>query len=401
MKSPWPKIRLGEILRRSEETVALQPDASYREVTVKLWGKGVVLRGIVTGAEIASARRFVARTGHFILSRIDARNGAIGIVPPELDGAVVTNDFPLFAPNPERVDFAFLGWLGRTRSFVDLCVRASEGTTNRVRLQEDLFLALEIPLPPLAEQRRVVARIEELAAQIAEARTLRQHAAGEAEALYSRRLGFMMTPDSDGWRRETIIDVVESMDAGWSPQCDDVPASGNQWGVLKTTAVQWCEFQPRHNKALPPTLAPISTLAVREGDVLVTRAGPRKRVGVVAAVRRSEPKLTISDKIIRLRTNRTKVDPRFLELSLASPFSQEHIVQRKTGLADAQVNISQPILKATPLAYPPLPEQRRIVAELDALQTEVDALKRLQAESAAELDALLPAILDRAFKGEL
>ena len=50
---------------------------------------------------------------------------------------------------------------------------------------------------------------------------------------------------------------------------------------------------------------------------------------------------------------------------------------------------------------PPLAEQRRIVAELDALQAEVDALKRMQAETAAELDALLPAILDRAFKGEL
>jgi type I restriction enzyme S subunit len=53
------------------------------------------------------------------------------------------------------------------------------------------------------------------------------------------------------------------------------------------------------------------------------------------------------------------------------------------------------------LPFPPIVEQRRIVAELDALQAEVDALKRLQAETAAELDALLPAILDKAFKGEL
>ena len=58
-------------------------------------------------------------------------------------------------------------------------------------------------------------------------------------------------------------------------------------------------------------------------------------------------------------------------------------------------------LKAYPVFVPPLPEQRRIVAELDALQSEVDALKRLQAEIASELDALLPSILDKAFKGEL
>jgi type I restriction enzyme S subunit len=58
-------------------------------------------------------------------------------------------------------------------------------------------------------------------------------------------------------------------------------------------------------------------------------------------------------------------------------------------------------LKALPIALPQLPEQRRIVAELEALQAEVDALKCLQAETTAELDALLPSILDHAFKGEL
>jgi type I restriction enzyme S subunit len=66
-----------------------------------------------------------------------------------------------------------------------------------------------------------------------------------------------------------------------------------------------------------------------------------------------------------------------------------------------QANVNATKLRALPIPLPPIPEQRRIVAELDALQAEVDALKRLQSETAAELDALLPAILDRAFKGEL
>ena len=109
-------------------------------------------------------------------------------MPSELDGAVVTNDFPLFDVTSERIDPAFLGWLTKTRDFVELCQRASEGTTNRVRLQEDRFLALEIPLPPLAEQRRIVARIEELAAKIEEARGLRQDVADEAELVWSTAL---------------------------------------------------------------------------------------------------------------------------------------------------------------------------------------------------------------------
>jgi hypothetical protein len=111
-------------------------------------------------------RRFVANAGQFITSRIDARNGAMGLVPKSLDGALVTNDFPLFDLNTERLEPRFLGWLCRTADFIELCRRASEGTTNRVRLKEDRFLACEIPLPLLAEQRRVVARIEEIASQI-------------------------------------------------------------------------------------------------------------------------------------------------------------------------------------------------------------------------------------------
>jgi type I restriction enzyme S subunit len=180
-------VKLGEVLRRSEETIELEPDANYRQITVKLWGKGVVLRGILTGAEIAASRQMVARCGQFILSRIDARNGALGMVPIELDGAIVTNDFPLFNIVGNRLSPTYLGWMCRTESFVEECKRASEGTTNRVRLQEDKFLAREIPLPPLAEQRRVVARIEGLAAQFQEARSLRHQAAEEAEVLVGAR----------------------------------------------------------------------------------------------------------------------------------------------------------------------------------------------------------------------
>ena len=95
MSKSWPTVRLGEVLRRSEETIELQPDVEYRQITVKLWGKGVMLRGVLTGAGIAASRQMVARRGQFILSRIDARNGALGIVPSELDEAIVTNDFLL------------------------------------------------------------------------------------------------------------------------------------------------------------------------------------------------------------------------------------------------------------------------------------------------------------------
>jgi type I restriction enzyme S subunit len=183
MSAAWPKVRLGDVLHRSEEIAAPVPDNEYREITVRLWGRGVVERGRIAGASLAGNRRFVARAGQFIASSIDARKGAMGIVPQELDGAVVTNDFPVFHLSADRLVPSFLGWLSRTPAFVELCQRASEGTTNRVRLKEDRFLALNISLPPLAEQRRVGTRIEELATEIQGARSLRQKAAEEADAM--------------------------------------------------------------------------------------------------------------------------------------------------------------------------------------------------------------------------
>lgn len=157
----WQSTTLGELLLRSTETAKIQPVESYKEITVRLWGKGVVLRGIVSGSKLNGSRRFLARQGQLILSRIDARNGAIGMVPDSLDGSVVSNDFPLFDLDRNRIDPSYFEWLTKTKPFVELCQKASEGTTNRVRLQEDRFLNLQIPLPPLAEQRRIVARIKE------------------------------------------------------------------------------------------------------------------------------------------------------------------------------------------------------------------------------------------------
>ena len=108
MSNAWPMVRLGEVLTKSNESVDLKSDETYREVTIKLWGKGVILRRQATGAGMAASRRMVVRQNQFILSRIDARNGAFGLVPASLDGAVVSNDFPSFILNADKLEPAYL-----------------------------------------------------------------------------------------------------------------------------------------------------------------------------------------------------------------------------------------------------------------------------------------------------
>lgn len=399
MSSPWPLIPLGEVVRHRKDFLTIDDLKTYRRPRVQLHVQGIVLRDEVLGTLIKTKKQQVCRAGDLMVAEIDAKVGGFGIVPDFLDGAIVSSHYFLFSVCEQKLDRSFLGQLIRTTSFRDQV--EAQGSTNYAAIRPADVLHYRIPLPPLPEQRQVVARIEDLAGRIDGASALRQQASDEADHFHPAMVRLTLDPQREGWACDTVAGVIRSMDAGWSPRCGDSPARKGDWGVLKTTSVQWCEFHPHQNKALPPTLQPIPELAVEEGDVLVTRAGPRKRVGVVAAVRKGEPNLIISDKLIRLRPDRTKIEPRFLELSLASPFSQEHLVHRKTGLADAQVNISQAILLATPVAYPALREQRRIVADLDALQAKATALKRLHAETAAELDGLVPSILARAFRGEL
>ena len=174
-----PSLRVGDFLRRSDDWIETRPDERYKQITARLWGKGLTLRGEALGSEIAANRQIRARAGQFLLSRIDARHGAYGIVPEGLDGALVSNDFPCFDIDAETVLPGYFLWYSRTEAFIDLCRRSSEGSTNRVRLKEAAFLDMQIEAPPLAEQHRIVARLDRVAGLV-EARA-RAAAAMEAD----------------------------------------------------------------------------------------------------------------------------------------------------------------------------------------------------------------------------
>lgn len=104
--------------------------------------------------------------------------------------------------------------------------------------------------------------------------------------------------------------------------------------------------------------------------------------------------------VIRIRPNTQQIDPEFLNAYLNSPAGQDE-VQTRSRTTSGLRSLSVGRIKQITVPVPSMSEQRRIVAYLDGLQAKVDALKNLQSETAVELDALLPSILDKAFKGEL
>lgn len=383
MSVKWPMVKLGEVLTRSEETIALRPDVEYRELTVKLWGKGVVLRGIVTGAEVAASRRFIAKAGQFVLSRIDARNGALGLVPAELDGAIVTNDFPVFTLDETKLLPAFLGWMSRTADFVEKCRRASEGTTNRVRLQEGRFLALEIPLPPLSEQRRIVARIEELAAQIDEARQLRQQQGAEVQQALIAAF-WRIAKKAPRYKMQAVAPLVrravEPDPNGWYPELG-IRSFGK--GTFHKPAITGLALGSKRLYSIEPGDLLFMNVFAWEGAVAVAKPEDKGRYG--------------SHRFITCVPLKDVVTPGFLCFYFLTEEGLEKLREASPGGAGRNRTLGLMALGNIEVPVPKINEQEWF----DALQGEVDRLKALQAETAAELDALLPAILDRAFKGEL
>lgn len=397
MNTTWSQVKLGDVLRRSERIIPLNPDTTYKEITVRLNGKGVIERRQVQGIEIASDRRYEAKAGQFILSRIDARHGASGLIPQELDGAVVTNDFPLFDLDSDRLDPLFLNWMSKTASFVDLCKRASEGTTNRVRLSEERFKALELRLPSLDEQRRIVARIEALAAKVGEAQRLRGDAFGELDTLLDVYVSRRLDKLAEDYGRESIGSSDSHVSSGPRNWGKHYAPSGLRFYRAQDIGR---DFRISRNNQVfvePPSGEQGRSAKVIDGDLLIVITGAT--VGRAAVYDTTFPPGLVSQHVAVCRTPKDLFRPHFALWALRARDGQEQLQGSKYGQGKPGLNLNQ--VRNLSLPCPPIEIQERVVSELNTFQSNVDAVKTLHTETAAEISAMMPAILDRAFRGEL
>jgi type I restriction enzyme, S subunit len=395
---PWPKVSLGELLQLERRKVKVEPEKLYQEIGIYCFGRGIFHKTPRTGFEVGDKDLFLMKEGDFILQVTFAWEGAIAIVSAAEDGMYGSTRYPTFRVDETRCAPKFLLNYFKTEEGLQQLVKICPGSAGRNRvLSIKRIPEVLVPLPPLAEQRRVVARIEELAAQIHEARTLRHQAAEEAEVLIRKTFDALLAVAR--LPRKPLLELLsEPLMNGLS-----VPASRLGSGICfaKVGVVNTGEFNPHETKLVDVNLPPGSRYWLRNGDIVVSRGNSPEFVGRAAIYNGEPPRCAIPDLLIRVRLDSEKADTRFVSAFFHSSEAREYIASQTSGTSSTMPKISQPKLEGMPIPLPSLPEQRQIVAELDALQAEVDALKRLQAETADELDALLPAILDKAFKGEI
>ena len=159
-------MRIGEFLKRNKTAVTIEDDKTYKRPTIKVRNGGIFLRDKEIGGKIGTKNQFLISKGQFLLSKIDARNGAFGVVPEMLDGGIITGNFWTFDVDYSIINPHYLALLTTTEAFVQFCEQASNGTTNRHYLQEPLFLNIKVPIPSLEEQNKLVEEYNNIIAKV-------------------------------------------------------------------------------------------------------------------------------------------------------------------------------------------------------------------------------------------
>lgn len=399
--SPYPFVELHEVLRQDKNYVTELEPRMYPKLSVKLYGLGVVLDQPADGATVRMKRHQIAKAGQVILSEIWAKKGAIGIVPEEGTGALITSHFFLFDVQESKLHPEFMEWLLRANYFGDSLLSKARGTTGYAAIRPKQFLNMQIPLPSLEEQRRIVGRIEVLAGKVEEARRLRETAVKEAGLLLQSAKQTLFDPEdmkAQHWTEHSLGDIAEiragvTLGRTLSGRTIKIPylrVANVQDGYLDLEEVK--EVEIREDE--------FQKWQLQMGDILLTEGGDWDKLGRGTVWEATIPNCIHQNHIFRVRIDQNEFEPYFLLALISSPYGKAYFQgasKQTTNLA----SINQRQLKAFTVFKPKYDEQLRIIGYLQDLQSKLASLQKLQESTQREIDALLPSILDKAFKGEL
>jgi len=202
-------------------------------------------------------------------------------------------------------------------------------------------------------------------------------------------------PENWVWCRLGELSLGSS--AGKSFKCTEVPIEGDEWGVIKVSAVSWDYFLEDQNKRYSFKQPKDISAKIEVGDFLISRANTLELVGKSVVVKAISKNLLLSDKTIRFEFS-NRVSKEYVSLCNNSFYAREYYAAKGTGSSPSMKNITRVHMNELSIPLPPLSEQQRIVAKLDELMQYCDELEMSIKESQQQNELLLQQVLREALE---
>lgn len=383
MKNRFPMVSLKEVAQPVERLETVTIGKIYRQIGVRLWGGGAYERESIDGSQTRYQTLSYVEKDDIIVNKIWARNGSVAVVTQALAGCYGSGEFPTFAPDRAKLEPRWFHWLTKTKNFWKQCDEKSQGTSGKNRIRPEQFLRVTIPLPPLEEQRRIVARIEELAAKIEEARGLHK----EILIQLQRALSTIYNEITEGAK---YFPMAEAAPLKRRPVQADLSKDYHELGIRSFGKGTF--HKPPVNGG---SLGTKRIFRIEAGDLLFNNVFAWE--GAVAVARKEDHGRVGSHRFLTCVPKEGLATSSFLRFHFLTERGLQQLGEASPGSAGRNRTLGIQALEAIQVPVPPIDKQ----IWFDAIQARVDALKQLQAATQAELDSLLPSILDKAFKGEL
>ena len=369
--SKCDKVKLSELIIQKTDTEQIVDMENEHYITLSLYGKGARERVIKDGKYPVPFTGYRVSSGQFIYSRIDARNGACAIIGPELDGFVVSKDFPVFDINESKVLPHFLRRAVLSVAFINQVKNSSFGATNRMRIKEDVFETYSIPLPELSKQNEIVDIMDRVETIINSSQQELQKLDDLIKARFVEMFGTYPANEM-GWCTGTIRDVISEARYGSSRPA----VEGGQYPYLRMNNITYDgELDLSDIKRIDVPDSELEKCTVRQGDVLFNRTNSKELVGKTCVYNRDEM-MVLAGFVIRIRVN-SRVLPVFLSSFMNTDFSKQMLLGMcRTAVGQANINAKE--LQDIGLYIPPIDLQQKFID----FKLQIDKSKLLEARQA-------------------
>ena len=355
LPAEWTRIRIGDLVKQVTERVKVAPDSEYRMAGVKWYGEGVFHRETVRGGEMSASQVTPLVPGALIYNRLFAWKESFAVVPLEFDGYYVSSEFPQFIPDTERISAEYL-YLFCTREATTRAVNAAStgsSAVSRNRFKEEQFLGFEIPLPPLAEQRAIVARWHKAKDTIAAAHERVDARKITIDSRFFSDLG-LKSPDTltvqkafavlwadflrwgvgFNFRNQSgadlsrgkypVVELGSLLDLVQYGTSEKANTSGDGIAVIRMNNIVDGELNLVDLKHIRMSRAEVEKLKLKDGDILFNRTNSKELVGK-CAVFHAQGEFVFASYLIRVRAIAEIADADFVAYVINSPVGRQQI----------------------------------------------------------------------------